>query len=89
MLTHSAWKTSQTEDLLPTSFHPLVVKFSTESLQERSRKETQLLFICLGNLLYFLVESNFIKHITMFLKCITFVLQIKKRQLKTHYSIKY
>lgn len=37
---------------------PLVVKFSTESLQEKSHKETQLLFICPGILLIFLSNQT-------------------------------
>lgn len=41
---------------------PLVLKFSTESLKERSRKETQSLFICLSILLSFLAESNLMTH---------------------------
>lgn len=60
---------------------PLVVKFLTVSLKERSRKETQSLFICLSILLSLLVESNFRTHF-MFLKCITFVFQINKSQLR-------
>lgn len=60
---------------------PLVVKFLTVSLKERSRKETQSLFICLSILLSLLVESNFMTHF-MFLKCITFVFRINKSQLR-------